>query len=156
MSLADYLSDEDRAARFEEQFKPGLVLYLRCPFLDLHYDKYLLLVCVEPCPILLFINAEILAMYERRPAHKARQLPLLLSEADFLTQDSFIDCTTPILNFSKGEIKERVMRDMARMRGNVSNTVLLEVLRNVSAANMMEYRKKQWIVNSLRVALSLG
>lgn len=156
MTLADHLSVEEREERFEEQFKPGLVLYLRCPFLPLHYDKFLLLVCVAPCPILLFINAEILEMYERRPAHKARQLPIIASEYDFLTQDSFIDCTTPILNFSKGEIKERVMRDMARMRGTLSNGTLSEVLKYVSAANMMEYRKKQWIVNSLREALGLG
>jgi len=108
VSLADFLSKAEREERFDGEFRTGVVLSLDCrKFLRVNYDKLALVACVEPYPVLLLINTETPAVYGRKPAYEARQLPLSVADYDFLNGIQSLTARQPGKIFRKPKSNDK-------------------------------------------------
>jgi len=122
---------------------------LFCEFTNPHKEKYLVLVCLGARPLLLFINSRIHPYIARRPDLQVCQVRLSALEYDFLDRDSFVDCSKVIADFGEDDIKQQLLDDVGRVRGELNASTIREIITAVQSARTISPRYKRSIVTSL-------
>ena len=78
--LGDRFPERARREYVESHLDPGEVLYLFCPFTSPPKDKYLVLACAKPRPLLFMVNSTIHPFIASRPALRRCQVALSATE----------------------------------------------------------------------------
>ncbi len=130
--------------------RAGQVLYLLCPFTDPAKDKYLVLVHPRPGPLLFRINSGIRPYVENRSNLKDCQVQIKASEYEFLTHDSYIDCSQVIYSFTEADITEQLLADISRVKGQLAITTREKLIAVVQKAPTISPRYKKRIIASLQ------
>lgn len=154
MPLGDLFSVEERRDSIRRQLTPGRVFKLFCAFTNPQKDKYLLLACTQPRPLLFIINSEISEYIKKREHLHKCQVPISAGGHDFLKHDSYIDCSEARTDFHLIDIERQVLEDMSRIKGLVAQNVKDELLKAVDATNTISRQHKKWIVEGLRTPTS--
>jgi hypothetical protein len=149
MDLAGSFSHEERLEFFRERFRPGVVLKLFCDFTVPPKEKRLIVVSVEPEPLLLVINSEINEYKQKRPHLRGQQIAISSEECDFLDHDSFIDCSKVYDDFSSVEIENVVVNDTTLILGNINSRIVGEIMTVVDDSVTLEQRHKTRIISDL-------
>lgn len=152
MPLGDSFPLEQRLATLQRHLRAGSVFYLFCDFTTPPKEKFLLLACISPAPLFLIINSEISEFYQCRPHLRDRQVQISAAEHDFLTHDSFVDCTQVFTQFSEERIQDQSLSDIGRIKGAISLTACAAVIKAVQASRTIELKYKQWILAELMVS----
>jgi hypothetical protein len=150
MNLSHLFSDEDKLKSFTGQFNPGRVLYLFCNFTQPPKEKYLLVVSTNPIILMFVINSEI-NPFKASKAHLLKaQLPVTITEHDFLDHDSFIDCSQVITqnDFRLEEIHKQVLKDMTRIKGTITPLLAQNILDVVTLSRTLVKDDIHSIINA--------
>jgi ferredoxin len=128
---------------------PGQVLRLFCQFTTPPKNKHLLLVGLEPTPLLFMVNSHI-HPYVRSRAHlKSCQVLLKASEHFFLAHDSYVDCRNACNSFSLDDIIMQVYRDARRLKGFINEEAQEQVVAAVKACPVLEKHYQNLILAEL-------
>jgi len=149
--LGDRFPEGGKAEHVTRQLVPGQVLYLFCQFTHPPKEKYLVLVSVEPGPLLFVVNSRVSPFIADRPDLSKCQVMLAASDYAFLDHDSFIDCSRAI-SLPEDEITSQLIADLGRMRGTLSPTTRQQITRVVQAAQTISPAHKR----AIELALAPG
>jgi len=152
MALGDHFSASERSAYFERSWEPGRIFYLYCDekLIKRAKDKYLLLVCDEPNPILFLINKAVNPLIQKDPARRGGDVPIERKDYPCLTREqSFIDCTLTIESFTKAAIKRQVFDDIKRVGDKLKWETVEQVLKKVDASRTLSRYQKILIRKAL-------
>src|SRR4051794_34241039 len=92
MRSAGPFSTEQRLELIRRQFLPGQVFYLFCEFTWPPKEKFVVLACVNPRPLVLLINTNKSELAQSDPDLDGTQVCIKPSDYGCLTHDSYIDC----------------------------------------------------------------
>lgn len=132
-----------------KHMKAGQVLYLPCSFFDPPKDKYLVMVCAGPDPLLIPINSRIRPYIEDRPDLKQCQVRISASDYSFLSYDSYIDCTRVIADFSEADIRDQLLSAIERVVESLTTATIGLIVAAVRKAPTISQRYKKRIIPSL-------
>ncbi len=133
---------------------PGQVLYLFCDFTFPPKEKYALVAAVEPTPLLFLINSTIAAFIQRRAELAACQVALSAIDYDFLSHDSFIDCSRVFGCMTRVEIMGQLGDDVSRVKGTLTQAASKAVLCAVAMARTISAAHKRAIQQALKAQAS--
>jgi hypothetical protein len=130
------------------ELKIGMVLHLFCNFTAPQKYNFLVLVCLNPKPLLLLINSKVNEFTLIQP--RLRQCHIAISAAvnDILGHESFIDCTEAC-SFEFDELNERLRTDNRVHVGDVSPEDIKAIRNAIAESPLIVSRQKQWILDSL-------
>jgi len=124
-------------------------LYLYCEFVVPPKNKFLLLVCRSDPPLLFMINSKIPEFVQQKPDLLSCQVKLCSSDYNFLSHDSFINCSEIINRFSEEAIINQVLSDVGRIKGEINQTTRNEIIGVVKRARTISEYEKALIIRSL-------
>lgn len=127
----------------------GQVLYLYSDFTNPPKEKYLILAHQGMRPLLFVINSRIGPYIASRPDLLECQIQLNASDYGFLDHDSFASCGEVIDCFTESEIKNQIVADFCRIKGELTSTTKQEIICVVQNARTINTRHKRLIVASL-------
>lgn len=150
--LGDLFPDREKQSYVDRRLTPGRVLYLFCRFTDPPKDKYLLLLSsgVTPRSLLFLINSRIHPYIQRHPDLLNCQVLLGASDYSFLSHDSFIDCSRVIDHFDCSAIRDQLVNDIGRIKGELHRDTRREIIQVVQVARTVSPHHKRLIVQSLK------
>ena len=148
--LGDLFPEHERQKYIGSHLEPGQVLFLFCKFTNPQKEKYLVVVCTGKRPFLLIINSRIHPFIAKRPDLLKCQVKLSASDYDFLDHDSFVDCSKVIDHFRDSEIREQLLADIGRVKGELNAYTISDVVRAVQSAKTISAHHKNKIVDSLK------
>ena len=140
---------EQRLESFERQYQVGQVYKLFCTFTRPPKPKRLVLVSVEPSPLLLYINTNIPSIYVDKPILFDRQVLMPVTNHSFMEYDSHIDCTKVITEFSKEDIRRQVLYEMDRQLGTISDATRQDIIKEITRSRPLELRYKMLALSGL-------
>lgn len=149
MTLGDFFPQADREDYLKRHLKPGQVLYLFSHFTQPPKEKYLVIAYYSDSPLLFVINSRIHPYIASRPELNASQVEIQAVEYDFLSHDSFIDCSQVIDSFEAAEIRRQVLGELSRIKGELTPATTAEIKQVVRAARTISERHKQLILAAL-------
>lgn len=123
----------------------GAILHLYCSFTRPPKDKFLVVVCLDPKPLLVFINSKINAFVQSNPSLAQCQVLIDAENHAFLDYDSYIDCSD-VCSFPYDHLEEQVE---TQLKGAVSNDVLSEIGATIQKSPLISPRQLSWIVQAL-------
>ena len=148
-ALGDSFPEHDRYEYAKRHFLPGQILYLWCDFTNPPKDKFLLLVCTEERPLLFIINSRINEYLEKRPELFACQITLEAREYDFLSHDSFLDCSNVVDVMDRDDIIGQIASNPIKAKGKLNSATREEVIKVVEKALTISPYHKKLILRSL-------
>ena len=148
--LGDSFPRAERDEYVVRHLRPAQILHLFCEFVSPQKDKYLLLAHVADRPLLFAINSRIPVFVERSPDLRASQIKMSASLHDFLEHDSFINCAEVIRYFSLAEVREQLLNDVGRIKGELAAATTKRVIQAVGDAKTISARHKKLIIASLK------
>lgn len=149
--LGDFFPKRKKQEYIDRQLKPGQVLYLHCEFVTKsHQDKYLVLACSGTRPLLFIINSKIPPFIEKHPDLHRCQVKLFASDYSFLDHDSFVNCAEVISYFDESEIRQQVIEDVGRIKGELNTVTRKAIIKAVQNARSIAPRHKRLIIDSLK------
>lgn len=155
MSLGDHFPDSHKEQFFEDNVKPGTVLYLHCSFTVPPKEKFLLIVSTDPLIVLFIINSEISRFVQNSQPHYQAQVLLKQQEHSFLRHDSYLDCSkNHQQNFPLEKIKTAILDDIGRVKGKVSRSACTQILQVIQVSRFFSPKEKQVISSSLSTYLA--
>ena len=134
----------------ERNLTPGRILYLWCEFTTPPKDKYLVLACRGAPPLLFLISSRIHPFIASRPDLLNCQVELRASEYDFLSHDSFVDCSKVVYSFDEQAIKNQLLSDLRKIKGEINQTTKNEIVKAVRNSRTISLYRKQLIIDSLQ------
>ena len=147
--LGDHFPDDLKQDYIDRHLVPGQVLYLFCDFTDPPKEKYLVLACVEPEPLLFVINSSIPAFIARRPDMRRCQVRVTTSTHPFLDHDSFINCAETIPLSDQPNMRQQLLTGVGRIKGTLDDAARRQVLNAVRAAVTVSPSYKKAIEDGL-------
>ncbi len=152
MDLSHLFSDEEKLKSFNNQFKPGQVLYLFCTFTEPPKEKYILVTSTNPLILMFMINSEINPFKAKKPHLLKAQVSISKSEHNFLDRDSFVDCSQVVTqdDFPLKEIHSQVLKNMTRIKGMISKSLVEKILDEVSASRTLVRNEIDCILNGFQ------
>jgi len=148
MILGDHFPREERTKFFRNGFRPGRIYYLHCTFTRPRKNKFVLVACVDPEPVVLLINSRVNEFVQRRPPLARCQVAIDEASHGFLRHDSFIDCSAAFpMDFV--EIERQVLDDTSAVRGSASPSVIDQVCAAVKLSSGIARRHREWILVGL-------
>jgi hypothetical protein len=147
--LGNLFSEADKHDYVDRHLRPGQVLYLFCQFTNPPKEKYVVLTCVGPTPLLLVINSRISPFIEHRPELLRCQVRLSASDYDFLDHDSFADCSKVIDSLDETNIRGQVLADLGRAVGELTQATKREIIKAVQDAKTISNHHKKLIIDAL-------
>ncbi len=129
-----------------ENILPWQVLRLFCKFTTPPKNKHMLIVGVEPRPLLLMVNSQIHPYIKSRAYLKSCQVLLPASEHLFLAHDSYVDCRNVCTTFSLDEIVTQIHADGRRIRGFISEQAQEQVIAAIKFCPVLEKQYKNMIL----------
>lgn len=148
-SLGDYFPEEDREKYVDRGLKSGQVLYLFCEFTHPPKDKYLLLACYTDPPLLFVVNSQIPRFVQARPELLASQVKLSPRDYPFLEHDSFLDCSNVINSLDEDAIRNQLLADLSRLKGEVHQRTKAQIIEAVRRSRTVSEADRELIVHSL-------
>ena len=148
MVLGDLFPASEKEKAFQNQFKPGVILYLHCDFTTPPKEKYLLVAADDGEVLCFVINSEINPFLGRRKDSLRCQILLKQHEHNFLAHDSYVNCCE-LRRFDKDFVRDIVVKDIARIKGQLSETATQDVLNAVSGAKTLSTQEKQLVLTGL-------
>ena len=148
--LGDFFPEHEKRNYIDRQLKPGQVLYLFCGFTNPQKEKYLVLACPGTRPLLFVINSGIHPFIARQPDLLKCQVWLSTSDYNFLEHDSFVNCAEVIDEFDESEIREQILADVGRIRGELNITTKRAIVQAVQGSKTVSARHKRLIIDSLK------
>ena len=149
-TVGDRFPERARREYVERHLNPGEVLYLFCPFTTPPKNKYLVLACATPRPLLFMINTSIHRFIASRPALRRCQVALSATEYGFMEHDSFIDCAEVIDYFDRAAITGQILAHVARLRGELAPSTKGRIIQAVRDARTISARHKKLITGALK------
>jgi len=149
-TVGDYFSAAEKQEHIDTELRSGRILYLYCQFTDPPKDKFLLLACRSDPPLLFMINSEIRGFIRRRPDLLSSQVRLKASVYNFLSHDSFMDCSEVINRFGEEAIINQILSDVGRIKGKISRAMKREVVAVVKKARTITPADKELIIQALK------
>ncbi len=147
--LGDHFPPEEKRRHIRRQLRPGLVLFLDCDFTTPPKPKFVVLVCVQPRPVLFVVNSVVSPYIRARPHLLACQVRLSKSDYPFLARDSYLDCSQPVYLTDDGAITGQLVGDLTRQRGELTKATRSQVVTVVRAARTLSQRDKAAIEAAL-------
>jgi hypothetical protein len=134
--------------------KPGSILLVHCYFCTPRKSKFYILVATKPFANGFFINSEPTAFQKSNKHFMDDLLPIRqIDYPKLLKYDSFIDCTTPLDEFSINELEAHVMADPGKnYLGEITRETAQEIRRIVANSLHIE----NWRIKSILSNLDAG
>lgn len=148
-NFGDLLPEDKKREYIDRHLKPGQVLYLECGFTKPRKSKFLVLVHMGKRPLFFVINSNIHPYIRSRPHLLACQVVLKASDYDFLKWDSVLDCSDVIHYFGETVVRDQILEEMNRVKGELTTSTKQEIIGVVQGARTISQRYKRWIVESL-------
>jgi len=148
--LGDHFPEPEKQKYIERNLKPGQVLYLFCTFTSPPKEKYLVFVCADPVPLFFIINSRIHPYVAGQPALNQCQVKLRSVDYRFLDHDSYVDCSNVVTAFNEDDLERQVIRDVGRIKGELTITSKEEIIQAVQNARTISKRHKGLIIDALK------
>lgn len=132
MPLSDFLSPDDKESFVSARFTPRKVIRRHCTFTTPHKPKFLVISSIKSETAFLVINSAIPQFIQNKKHLNDCQVLIDKSSHDFLTHDSYVDCTKTYYE-DTAQIFSELVADTGSLKGEVSDTVrnnILVALRN--------------------------
>lgn len=132
MPLSDFLSDTDKEKFVTLRFTPCRVIRRHCSFTTPPKQKFLVISCIRAETAFLVINSKIPSFIESKKHLRDCQILIDKASHDFLSHDSYVDCTKTYYEDTP-EIFNELVADTGNLKGEISDSVksnILEALRN--------------------------
>jgi len=149
-NLGDYFPEQEKHKHIDRQLQPGQVLYLFCRFTTPPKDKYLSLLHLEKRPLLFIINSKIPQFIAERPSMLKSQVKLCSTDYDFLEHDSYINCAEVRDDFDELEIRNQILVDVGRIRGELNPITKREIIEVVKDSKTISKYHMKLIIDSLK------
>ena len=132
------------------RIRPGAIFHLHCHVIRPPKSKFLLLCCVDPKPVFLYINTAIPDFIARKSHLRATQVTIDQGSHGFLEYDSYVDCHAATGEFSIDDLEDALERDQSTYKCDISNAVLSHVISAVETSRTIPTLTKNWILAGLR------
>ena len=151
-TLGDFFPADARNEFVTRHLKPGQVLYLECHFTTPPKEKYVVLVAAsdKPGPLLFLINSRIHPYIMRRAEMLACQVKLSAAQYSFLEHDCFIDCSRVIEEFDYQNIRQQLLQDVTRVRGELDAQAKAMIVQVVQASRTVSPYHKRLLIQALQ------
>lgn len=150
MNLGDFFPQADKEDYLNRRLKPGQVVYLFSRFTNPAKEKYLVIAYYGPRPLLFTINSRIHPFIARRPELNKCQVKVRAADYDFLDHDSYIDCSQVIDVFDEDEIRQQLLGELSRIKGQLTQMTRREIIRVVQSARTISAHHKRLIIEALQ------
>jgi len=132
--IGDFFPEGERRESAARQLTAGRVLYLMCDFTHPPKNKFVVVAAPDDPPLLLVLNSKIHPYIIARPDLRDCQATLTAKEHDFLSRDSFLDCSRTYESMSRETILWQLVGDVSRVKGELSATARIEVVEMIRRA----------------------
>ncbi len=150
MRLGDALSPEDRLQYIRERLVPGAIFHYYCEFTNPAKHKFIVIGRALPPTIVFLINSDISPWLQARPHLRDCQVGLLKSDHnDFLTHDSFLDCTQGERRVSLEQLEQAMMEDVMNFKGWLTAREREAVFYAVGVCRTLSAQEKIWLAEAL-------
>jgi len=150
MKLGEKFPPEDRLAFVRQSLVPGSILYLSCSFTTPPKEKFVVLVSLDPEPVVFMINSEISRWLQDRPALRDCQVTIHQQDHLFLSYDSYIDCTQAVRKFTAQDLERQLVQDLGKIKGKITLHEREAVLYSVQNCRTLESKLKSFIIAALK------
>lgn len=130
----------------QENLLPWRIFRLFCQFTTPPKNKQMLLVCINPRPLLLMVNSQIHPYIRSKPYLKSCQVLLSVNQHFFLAHDSYVDCRNVCSTFSITDIVTQIRADERRMKGFISEDAQEQVIAAIKFCPVLEKHYKESIL----------
>jgi hypothetical protein len=128
----------------------GDIVYVYVPSLQNPTEKYAVVACVEPRPLLLLISTELTEFKRIRPALRAEQIEVKVAEHSCLAYNSWLDCTEP---HCYDGLSAQCVECPATIVGHVSPALKAQLVVVVTRSTTLTQRNKTWILAAMDPAV---
>ncbi len=151
--IGEMLPDDQKYELIAQQLVPGTVLHLnyRFPRADESLNKFMVLVCWEPEPLLVAINSCIHPLVASDPDKLACQVDLAESEYDFLDLDSHVNCYEIEDNIQREEILRQVANDDSALKCRLTENDAEAIIGAVNRSKGIADRTKGRVIGALHM-----
>jgi len=126
LELYRTLSDESLKELIRNKFVPGRVFFLLCSFMSPPRPKYLVLVSNSNYPLFFIINSDINNYIMKRQWLLNCQVGLGKDDYDFLTQNSYVNCTEAKNDITLDEIIDQIRKSQKYLSYIIKERTLIE------------------------------
>lgn len=149
VKVGDFFPGFLKSAHIDRSLVPGRILYLDCEFTKPPKEKFLVLLCARPEPLVFVINSRIPRLAQQRSDLRKSQVSLYASDYECLSHDSYLDCSKVFPLRSLQYVKNQLSRDLSRIKGIINDTNKHEIIEVVSKSRILSNYHKRLIVTSL-------
>lgn len=128
--------------------KPGEIILVDCPLVDPPHDKFVVVLCLEPKPLFVFINSKINNFVRNRQALLNAQVTIDRQNHQFLDHDSYIDCAEPF-TWSIEDFEKQLQQETERKKRQCSESVIRRIIDAINTAPTIALRDKAAIASAL-------
>ena len=151
MRLGDALSPDQKLARVRSSLVPGRILHLHCTFTAPPKNKFVVVVAVQPDPVLFVTNSQISTWLNARPDLRDRQVRILHGDHSYLNHDSFLNCTEAIPHMGMKEIEDQLLKDLGNIKDMITVREREAILYAVKECRTLTKKEIALIAAALRV-----
>ncbi len=151
--LGSYFPTSLKNEFFNHNYGPGTVLFLDCDFTKPPKAKFLVVLCGGSPPLLFIINSKIHRFICSQPDLYQCQVSIKAADHPFLTHDSFIDCSQVITGLDDDTIRQQVLNDLGRVKGELGADAKRAVIQAVASATTITPKHKELICGALQSSL---
>ena len=144
-TFGDFFPEPEKQRFINDNLAPGKVLYLFSEFVEPPKEKFLLLSCMEPEPLVFVINSQINPFIKRDQHLFDCQVQLNASNYTFLDHDSYINCSQ-ILSIGMNIIIDQVSSDLGRIKGEINMQTKQSVIQSVNRCRTISLAHKKLIL----------
>lgn len=98
--------------------------------------------------VLVLVNSKVSKFQQDRPDLRDCQVILHQNSHSFLAYDSYVDCTNTH-RLSMIEIEDHLLKDITKLKGNISLGEKESIRYAVSMAKTISKREKEWVSTAL-------
>lgn len=148
-TLGNLFPEKQIDQHITDHFKVGCVIRVEVAFPQITKPKYLILVADNDPECLTFIiNSEIHSFIANKPHLAQCQVNIDAANHPFLDHDSIIACHD-VLVLKRSDVFKELKKDTGKIKGRVSNDVLLEIKSAIKIAKTLSPEVKTVILSSL-------
>lgn len=150
MRLGDALSPENKLSYVKQRLVPGAIFHHYCEFTNPAKNKFIVIVRAQSPTIIFLINSNINSWLQGRPDLRDCQVGIHESDhRDFLSHDSFLDCTQAEQRVSLEQLEQAMMGDISIFKGWLTARERGAVLYAVGICRTLSPQEKGWVVEAL-------
>ena len=127
-----------------------MVFWLYFPFLyPQPKHKFAVLGCIEPKPLMLFIDTDINPYINNNDVRRAHHLVVAVADHAFLDYDSWLDCSDPV-GYDLKALCAEVKKAPSTIRGRLSDGVKAQAIACIGSSALWPLAKATPFVNGLK------